>query len=71
MRLVKTIIISDNRLEATSETMKIKQAINLHKGATAPLVLGLMFAYDNFTIAPWIYLSLHVTYGMMWLIKDA
>ncbi len=51
--------------------MKIKQAINLHKGATAPLVLGLMFAYDNFTIAPWIYLSLHGTYGLMWLIKDA
>jgi protein-S-isoprenylcysteine O-methyltransferase Ste14 len=51
--------------------MKIKYPINLHKGATAPLVLGLMFAYDNFTIAPWIYLSLHGTYGLMWLIKDA
>jgi protein-S-isoprenylcysteine O-methyltransferase Ste14 len=42
-----------------------------NKGSTAPVVLGLMFAYDNFTIAPWIYLSLHGTYGVMWLIKDA
>jgi protein-S-isoprenylcysteine O-methyltransferase Ste14 len=51
--------------------VKIKYPINFHKGATAPFVVSLMFAYDNFTIAPWIYLSLHGTYGVMWLIKDA
>jgi protein-S-isoprenylcysteine O-methyltransferase Ste14 len=51
--------------------VKIKYPINFHKGATAPFVLSLMFLYDNFKIAPWIYLSLHGTYGLMWLIKDA
>ncbi len=51
--------------------MKIKDPINLCKGTTGLLVLGLMFAYHNFTIAPWVYLSLHGTYGWMWLIKDA
>jgi protein-S-isoprenylcysteine O-methyltransferase Ste14 len=51
--------------------MKIKYPINLHKGSTAPVVLGLMFVYGNFSIAPWVYLALHGTYGLMWLIKDA
>jgi protein-S-isoprenylcysteine O-methyltransferase Ste14 len=50
--------------------MKIKHAINLHKGLTAFVVLGLMFVYQNFAIAPWIYLALHGTYGFLWLLKD-
>jgi protein-S-isoprenylcysteine O-methyltransferase Ste14 len=51
--------------------MKIKYAINLHKLLTLAVVLGLMAVYHNFTIAPWIYLALHGTYGIMWLIKDS
>jgi protein-S-isoprenylcysteine O-methyltransferase Ste14 len=51
--------------------MKLKHPINLHKGMTSLVVLGLMVAYQNFSIAPWVYLSLHGTYGLMWLIKDA
>lgn len=50
--------------------MKIKHPINLHKALTFVFVLALMAIYDNYTIAPWIYLSLHGTYGMLWLIKD-
>lgn len=51
--------------------MKIKYAINLHKSLTFAVVLGLMAVYQNFTVAPWIYLALHGTYGIMWLIKDS
>ena len=50
--------------------MKIKHFINLHKGATPVFVLGLMIAYQNFTVGPWVYLSLHGTYGILWLLKD-
>lgn len=50
--------------------MKIKHPINLHKFLTFAVILGLMVVYQNFTIAPWIYLALHGTYGIMWLIKD-
>lgn len=50
--------------------MKIKHAINLHKGSTLIFILGLMLAYQNFTIGPWVYLSLHGGYGLMWLSKD-
>ncbi len=50
--------------------MKIKHAINLHKGLTFILVLALMFVYQNFTFGPWVYLALHGTYGIIWLFKD-
>ncbi len=50
--------------------MKIKHIINLHKGFTFFVILGLMFLYQNFTIAPWVYLALHGTYGFLWLLKD-
>ncbi|NJL01156.1 MAG: DUF1295 domain-containing protein [Spirulinaceae cyanobacterium SM2_1_0] len=50
--------------------MKLKHFINLHKALTFPVVLGLMVAYQNFTPAAWIYLSLHSTYGLLWLLKD-
>lgn len=50
--------------------MKIKHPINLHKLLTFAFILGLMAVYQNFTIAPWIYLALHGTYGILWLIKD-
>ncbi|MBD2096172.1 DUF1295 domain-containing protein [Trichocoleus sp. FACHB-591] len=50
--------------------MKAKHIINLQKGLTGFVVLGLMWAYQNFTIGPWIYLALHGTYGLLWLLKD-
>jgi len=50
--------------------MKIKYPINLHKFSTFIVVLSLMFLYNNFAIAAFIYLALHATYGIMWLIKD-
>lgn len=50
--------------------MKIKHIINLHKGLTPLVVLGLMLAYQNFSLGSWVYLSLHGTYGLMWLLKD-
>lgn len=50
--------------------MKSKHVINLQKGLTFFVVLGLMVAYQNFTLGPWVYLALHGTYGFMWLLKD-
>lgn len=50
--------------------MKIKRFINLHKALTFVVVLGLMIAYNNFSIGPWVYLALHGTYGILWLLKN-
>ena len=50
--------------------MKLNQIINLHKGLTPFVVFGLMAIYDNFSTPAWIYLSLHGTYGILWLLKE-
>jgi len=51
--------------------VKQKHFIDSHKGATPLAVLGLMTLYtqwDNPTA--WIYLALHGTYGILWVIKS-
>lgn len=50
--------------------MKLKHGIDAHKGMTAPVVLLLMFLYDNWSMGTWTYLALHGTYGVMWIIKS-
>ena len=50
--------------------MKLNQIINLHKGMTPLFVLGLMIAYQNFSLPGLIYLALHGTYGILWLLKE-
>ena len=50
--------------------MKLNQIIKLHKGLTVFVVAGLMMFYKNYSIAAWVYLSLHGTYGILWLLKE-
>ena len=50
--------------------MRLNQIINLHKGLTPFVVLGLMSYYENFSLPAWVYLSLHGTYGVLWLLKE-
>jgi protein-S-isoprenylcysteine O-methyltransferase Ste14 len=51
--------------------VKHKYWIDSHKGMTAPFVLGLIawyHAWDN--VVAWIYLALHGTYGVLWMLKS-
>ncbi|MEG5035917.1 DUF1295 domain-containing protein [Microcoleus sp. AT3-D2] len=50
--------------------MKLKHFINLHKGLSFPFILTLMFIYQNFNFGAWVYLALHGTYGLLWLLKS-
>jgi steroid 5-alpha reductase family enzyme len=50
--------------------MQIRHVINLHKGLTSLVVVGLMLAYGNFSVGAWVYLALHGTYGVLWLLKE-
>ncbi|GGA36868.1 isoprenylcysteine carboxylmethyltransferase family protein [Okeania sp. KiyG1] len=50
--------------------MKVKHPINLSKATTFIFILALMIAYQNFSLVAWVYLSLHGTYGILWLLKD-
>lgn len=46
-------------------------AINLQKGGTLVFVLALMAIHDVWTPTAWIYLGLHGSYGLIWLLKEA
>ena len=50
--------------------MKLKHPINLHKGMTGLVVVIMMFYFQNFSVGAWVYLALHGSYGLMWLLKD-
>ena len=50
--------------------LKMAWVINFHKVITLFLILGMMFYFDNFSDAAWVYLGLHGIYGYCWLVKD-
>lgn len=50
--------------------MKLKHPINLHKGMTGLVVAAMMVYFQNFSVGAWVYLALHGSYGLMWLLKD-
>lgn len=49
--------------------MKTSDFINAHKILVIPVVLGLMWFYNNWSASAFIYLGLHGTYSLLWLIK--
>ncbi len=51
--------------------MRQRHFIDIHKGATAPFILLLMFLFDKWdNINIWIYFGLHGSYGIMWVLKS-
>lgn len=51
--------------------MKTISYINAHKILVPPLVLGMMWYFDNWSTEAFVYLSLHGTYAALWLIKES
>jgi protein-S-isoprenylcysteine O-methyltransferase Ste14 len=50
--------------------MKVITYINAHKALVIPVVFGLMSFYDNWSMEAFIYLSIHGTYSLLWLVKE-
>ena len=51
--------------------MKQKHFIDIHKGVTAPVVLGLIVYFQQWeNTTAWVYLALHGSYGIMWVMKS-
>ena len=48
----------------------MRYSINAHKATTILFLVYLMHYYDNFTIGPYVYLSLHGTYVVVWFFKE-
>ncbi len=51
--------------------MKISVYINAHKALVLPVVLGMMWFYQNWSVEAFVYLSIHGTYSLLWLLKHA
>ncbi len=49
--------------------LKMAWVINLQKATTVLFVAILMVSFRNFSTAAWVYLALHGTYGLCWLLK--
>jgi protein-S-isoprenylcysteine O-methyltransferase Ste14 len=49
--------------------LRLSTVINLQKGGTALYVGGLMWLYRNGSVEAWVYLALHGSYGLAWLMK--
>lgn len=43
--------------------------INLHKCGMAVYLFSMMFYFNNFSLGAWIYLTLHGSYGVLWMLK--
>ena len=44
--------------------------INTQKAGTIFVMFTLMLYFNNFSLGAWLYLSLHGTYGIVWILKD-
>ncbi|KAJ3131603.1 hypothetical protein HK100_006191 [Physocladia obscura] len=49
----------------------IRYVINSFKGLTLPVMVGLMAYHNNFGWTASVYTSMHGTYGIFWLVKEA
>lgn len=50
--------------------LKFAWVINFQKAGTFIFVGALMLYYGNFSTAAWVYLALHGSYGLCWILKD-
>jgi protein-S-isoprenylcysteine O-methyltransferase Ste14 len=51
--------------------MKVSTAVNAHKALVIPVVAGMMARFDNWSTEAFVYLALHGTYSLLWLLKHA
>jgi hypothetical protein len=48
----------------------VNSSINAHKILVTPIVLALMWHFHNWSAEAFVYLALHGTYSLLWLLKQ-
>jgi len=48
----------------------VNASINTHKILVTPIVLGMMLYFHNWSAEAYVYLALHGTYSLLWLLKQ-
>jgi protein-S-isoprenylcysteine O-methyltransferase Ste14 len=52
------------------DMVTVNASINAHKILIAPIVLGMMLYFHNWSSEAYVYLALHGTYSLLWLLKQ-
>ena len=71
--LHKIALITDpdkSFLSFGAKIIPLNTMINIQKGGTIFYLLILMWYFNNYSLGAYVYLGLHGTYGIVWLIKD-
>lgn len=50
--------------------IKLRHVINTQKAGTGLFTVFMMYYFHNYSLGCWIYLALHGTYGVLWILKD-
>ena len=61
---------SDNPFNFGPKIFPVHKIVNIQKGSTILIMYLLMLYFNNFSKGCYIYLSLHGSYGLIWLLKD-
>ena len=56
--------------ETKTYATRVRHFINAHKIATPFVVLAMMAHFDFWGVTAWVYLALHGTYCLLWIIKE-
>ena len=71
--LYKIAIIADPNKSFISfgpKLIPLNLLINIQKAGTIVIMFLMMLYTNNYSLGAWVYLSLHGTYGIIWIIKD-
>ena len=61
---------SDNPFNIGPKIFPVHYIVNLQKSSTIIIMYLLMIYFNNYSKGAYIYLSLHGSYGLLWLLKD-
>jgi protein-S-isoprenylcysteine O-methyltransferase Ste14 len=61
---------SENPFNFGPKIFPVHIIVNIQKGGTIFIMYLLMFYFNNYSTGAYIYLSLHGSYGIIWIIKD-
>jgi protein-S-isoprenylcysteine O-methyltransferase Ste14 len=63
-------ILGDSEPRQEIPRLRIGTFIDLHKALVIPLVLTMMWCYHNWSTDAFVYLGMHGSYSLLWLIKQ-
>jgi protein-S-isoprenylcysteine O-methyltransferase Ste14 len=63
-------ILGNSRLRQEIRGIRVGTFIDLHKVLVIPVVLAMMWYYDNWSMDAFVYLGMHGSYSLLWLIKQ-